>query len=160
MGQNKWSIVRECERRVAWVPMSRLLVISLSLCLTLATLDARAQEGSRTLKLAVPAATDNNRLPTKHIVQTQSGRISYLKAPTLIVWGTDDVYFDVKWSHWLADNIPGARCRVEFKGARLFFPEERSEDFNQELRAHWQIAQHKQPNKEPALVGVTPRVKL
>ena len=71
------------------------------------------------------------------------GRLKTLKAPTLIVWGTDDVYFDVKWSHWLADNIPGTRRRVEFKGARVFFPEERWEEFNKELRAHWQAAQQK-----------------
>ena len=64
-----------------------------------------------------------------------------LQAPTLIVWGTDDVYFDLKWSHWLADNIPGIRRRVEFKGARIFFPEERWQEFNQELRAHWQTSQ-------------------
>jgi pimeloyl-ACP methyl ester carboxylesterase len=50
------------------------------------------------------------------------GRLKTLKAPTLIVWGTDDVYFDVKWSHWLAQTIPGTRRRVEFKDARLFFP--------------------------------------
>jgi pimeloyl-ACP methyl ester carboxylesterase len=68
-------------------------------------------------------------------------RLNTLKAPTLIVWGTDDVYFDVKWSHWLADNIPGTRRRVEFKGARIFFPEERSAEFNKELRAHWLAAQ-------------------
>jgi pimeloyl-ACP methyl ester carboxylesterase len=29
------------------------------------------------------------------------------KAPTLIVRGTDDVYFPLKWSYWLAQNIPG-----------------------------------------------------
>jgi pimeloyl-ACP methyl ester carboxylesterase len=68
-------------------------------------------------------------------------QLKKLKAPTLIVWGTDDVYFDVKWSHWLADNIPGTRRRVEFKDARIFFPEERWEEFNQELRAHWQAVQ-------------------
>jgi pimeloyl-ACP methyl ester carboxylesterase len=60
-----------------------------------------------------------------------------LKVPTLIVWGTDDVYFDVQWSHWLADTIPGTRRRVELPGARIFFPEERAAEFNQELRAHW-----------------------
>jgi len=65
------------------------------------------------------------------------GRLKTLKAPTLIVWGTDDVYFDVKWSQWLADTIPGAR-RVEFEGARIFFPEERWAAFNKELAAHWQ----------------------
>lgn len=61
-----------------------------------------------------------------------------LQAPTLIVWGTDDVYFDVRWSHWLADTIPGTRRRVELQGARIFFPEERADEFNRELRAHWE----------------------
>lgn len=65
------------------------------------------------------------------------GRLKTLTAPTLIVWGTDDVYFDVKWAYWLAQTIPGARRPVEFKGARIFFPEERADAFNRELRAHW-----------------------
>ena len=77
------------------------------------------------------AAFDN-----KHTVAI-AGRLRALKAPTLIVWGTDDVYFDVKWSRWLAETIPGTRRRVEFEGARIFFPEERWEEFNRELRAHW-----------------------
>jgi pimeloyl-ACP methyl ester carboxylesterase len=64
-------------------------------------------------------------------------QLKRLKAPTLIVWGTDDIYFDVKWSHWLAKTIPGARRRKEFDGARLFFPEERWQAFNAELREHW-----------------------
>jgi pimeloyl-ACP methyl ester carboxylesterase len=63
-----------------------------------------------------------------------------LKAPTLIVWGTDDVYFDVRWSKWLAETIPGTRRRVELPNARIFFPEERWAEFNAELRAHWQAA--------------------
>lgn len=60
-----------------------------------------------------------------------------LRAPTLIVWGTDDVYFDVRWSHWLAEVIPGTKRRVELSGARIFFPEERALEFNRELRTHW-----------------------
>jgi pimeloyl-ACP methyl ester carboxylesterase len=64
-------------------------------------------------------------------------KLKTLKAPTLIVWGTDDIYFDVKWSRWLADTIPGTKRRVEFKGARIFFPEERWEEFNRELRGFW-----------------------
>lgn len=60
-----------------------------------------------------------------------------LQAPTLIVWGTDDIYFDVQWSRWLAELIPGTRRRVELQGARIFFPEERPAEFNRELRAHW-----------------------
>ncbi len=69
---------------------------------------------------------------------TIENRLKMLKAPTLIVWGTDEVYFDVKWSRWLADTIPGTRRRVELKDARIFFPEERWQEFNQELREHWQ----------------------
>ena len=68
------------------------------------------------------------------------GHLKTLNTPTLIVWGTDDVYFDVKWSRWLADTIPGTRRRAEFEGARIFFPEERWADFNQELRHHWLAA--------------------
>lgn len=83
------------------------------------------------------AAFDN-----KHTLVIEA-RLKTLKAPTLIVWGTDDVYFDVKWSHWLADTIPGTRRRVELQGARIFFPEERWEDFNKELRAHWQVTEQK-----------------
>lgn len=60
-----------------------------------------------------------------------------LQAPTLVVWGTDDVYFDVRWSRWLADTIPGTVRRVELEGARIFFPEERAGEFNRELRMHW-----------------------
>jgi pimeloyl-ACP methyl ester carboxylesterase len=63
-----------------------------------------------------------------------------LQAPTLIVWGTDDVYFDVKWARWLERTIPGVRRRLELEGARLFFPEERWQTLNSELRAHWEGA--------------------
>jgi pimeloyl-ACP methyl ester carboxylesterase len=77
------------------------------------------------------AAFDN-----KHTVAVE-GRLRQLKAPTLIVWGTDDVYFDVRWSRWLAETIPGTRRRIELHGARIFFPEERAAEFNQDLRAHW-----------------------
>ena len=59
------------------------------------------------------------------------------RVPTLIVWGTDDVYFDVKWSQWLARTIPGTRRRIELEGARIFLAEERWRQFNGELRTHW-----------------------
>jgi len=80
------------------------------------------------------AAFDN-----KHTLAIED-RLKTLQAPTLIAWGTDDVYFDVKWAHWLGDNIPGARRRVELQGARIFFPEERWQEFDKELRSHWQLA--------------------
>src|SRR5580700_7960798 len=96
----------------------------------------RTEQRTRDLQRFL-AAFDN-----KHTLAIED-RLKTLKAPTLIVWGTDDVYFDVKWSHWLADNIPGTRRRVEFKGARVFFPEERWEEFDKELRAHLLAAQQK-----------------
>jgi len=96
----------------------------------------RTEQRTRDLQRFL-AAFDN-----KHTLAIEA-QLKTLKAPTLIVWGTDDVYFDVKWSHWLAENIPGTRRRVEFKGARIFFPEERWEEFNEELREHWQAAQQK-----------------
>jgi len=65
-------------------------------------------------------------------------RLKALRAPTLIVWGTDDVYFDVKWGRWLSETIPGTRRYVELKGARIFFPEERWQEFDQELRVQWE----------------------
>jgi pimeloyl-ACP methyl ester carboxylesterase len=91
----------------------------------------RTEQRTRDLQRFL-AAFDN-----QHTLAIEA-RLKTLQAPALIVWGTDDVYFDVKWSHWLADNIPGAQRRVEFEGARIFFPEERWEEFNRELRAHWQ----------------------
>jgi len=60
-----------------------------------------------------------------------------LKAPALIIWGDDDIYFDVKWSKWLEEALSGTRRRVVFEGARIFFPEERSQRFNEELRSFW-----------------------
>jgi pimeloyl-ACP methyl ester carboxylesterase len=76
------------------------------------------------------AAFDN-----RHTVAIES-QLRQLHAPTLIAWATDDVYFPVKWAYWLADAIPGAKPPVEIPGARIFFPEERPETFNQLLRAH------------------------
>ena len=70
-----------------------------------------------------------------HTTRIEKGLRS-LQAPTLVAWGTDDIYFHVKWSRWLADAIPGTRRRVEFDGGRIFFPEERWAQFNEELRAH------------------------
>ena len=76
---------------------------------------------------------------SKHTVAAEA-QLRKLNAPTLIAWGTDDVYFDVRWSHWLAKTIPGTRKRIEFEGARIFFPEERALEFNRELRSHWLAA--------------------
>ena len=78
------------------------------------------------------AAFDN-----KHTLAIED-RLKQLQAPTLIVWGTDDVYFPVVWARWLAKTIPGTKRSVVLTGARIYFPEERWAEFNRELRAHWQ----------------------
>ena len=77
-----------------------------------------------------------NAFDSRHTVEIETP-LRQLRAPTLIVWGTDDIYFNEKWAHWLEKAIPGIRRRVDFESARLFFPEERASAFNQELKAHW-----------------------
>src|SRR5262249_21008596 len=89
----------------------------------------RSEQRTRDLERFV-AAFDN-----KHTVAVES-KLHQLNAATLMVWGTDDVYFPVKWAHWLAKTIPGAKPPVELPAARIFVPEERSETFNQLLRRH------------------------
>ncbi len=60
-----------------------------------------------------------------------------LEAPTLIVWGTADIFFPVKWAYWLRGAIPGARDVVELEGAKLFFPWERPVELATALRSFW-----------------------
>jgi pimeloyl-ACP methyl ester carboxylesterase len=81
-----------------------------------------------------------NAFDNRHTVAIED-KLRQLQAPTLIVWGTDDIYFAVKWSHWLAQAIPGTTRRIEFGGARIFLPEERAQAFNRELQAHWLASQ-------------------
>jgi pimeloyl-ACP methyl ester carboxylesterase len=89
----------------------------------------RTEQRTRDLQRFV-AAFDH-----KHTVAIEP-KLRQLQAPTLIVWGTDDIYFPVKWAHWLAETIPGAKPPVELERARLFFIEERAELFNGLLREH------------------------
>ena len=89
----------------------------------------RSEQRTRDLQRFV-AAFDH-----KHTVIIEP-QLRKLRAPTLIVWGTDDLYFPVKWAYWLAEAIPGAKPPVELAGARIFFPEERAEALNQLLRDH------------------------
>ncbi len=62
-----------------------------------------------------------------------------LDAPTLLVWGTDDAFFELTWAHRLADTIPGATL-IELDGARLFFPLERPGQLVAALERHWAVA--------------------
>jgi len=77
-----------------------------------------------------------NAFDSRHTVAIED-RLRHVQAPTLIAWGADDIYFDLKWSHWLEKTIPGTKRRVELESARIFFPEERSAEFNDALRTHW-----------------------
>jgi pimeloyl-ACP methyl ester carboxylesterase len=63
--------------------------------------------------------------------------LATLTAPTLIAWGTDDVFFELRWAHWLQQLIPGAREVVELEGARLFLPLERAHELAGLLRGLW-----------------------
>src|ERR1700729_4271310 len=63
--------------------------------------------------------------------------LARLQVPTLIVWGTDDIFFRPKWAYWLRDTIPGATEVVEIDGGRLFFPDERAAKLTVALRRHW-----------------------
>jgi len=60
-----------------------------------------------------------------------------LRAPTLIVWGTGDNFFDVTWAYQLKETIPGATAVIEVPGAKLFFPEERPDVLAGHLRQFW-----------------------
>jgi pimeloyl-ACP methyl ester carboxylesterase len=64
--------------------------------------------------------------------------LARLQVPTLIVWGTGDVFFRRKWAYWLRDTIPGASEVVEIDGGRLFFPDERAAELTAALRRHWE----------------------
>jgi pimeloyl-ACP methyl ester carboxylesterase len=87
-------------------------------------------EGARQLERAV------NALNAEDLIAVEP-KLEKLEVPTLIVWGSGDVFFDVKWAHWLRDRIPGAGDVVELPDARLFYPEERADDLVPHLLAHW-----------------------
>ncbi len=70
-------------------------------------------------------------------IEAAGGQLRTLNVPTLLVWGTADTMFPVKWAYHLRDLIPGAREVIEIDGAKLFFPEERPEDLVPHLRRLW-----------------------
>lgn len=60
-----------------------------------------------------------------------------LDVPTLIVWGTGDSAFGLKWAYLLRDSVAGAKEVVEVDGAKVFFPDERPGDLIPHLRRFW-----------------------
>jgi pimeloyl-ACP methyl ester carboxylesterase len=70
-------------------------------------------------------------------IEAAGGQLRILQAPTLLVWGTGDENFDVKWAYHLRDMIPGAHEVIEIEGAKIFFPEERPADLVPHLGRLW-----------------------
>lgn len=70
-------------------------------------------------------------------IEAVGGQLRALQLPTLLVWGTAETSFPLRWAYHLRDMIPGAREVIEIDGARMFFPEERPEDLIPHLRRHW-----------------------
>jgi pimeloyl-ACP methyl ester carboxylesterase len=66
-----------------------------------------------------------------------TGALATLDVPTMIVWGTGDAAFGIKWAYKLRDAIRGATDVIEVEGAKAFFPEERPADLVPRLRTHW-----------------------
>jgi pimeloyl-ACP methyl ester carboxylesterase len=75
-----------------------------------------------------------------------------LHVPTLVAWGTNDVFFPLHWAYWLKGTIPGVTEVVELHGARLFFPDERADEFMSHLKRHW--AAHPVGGQTPELALV------
>jgi pimeloyl-ACP methyl ester carboxylesterase len=104
-----------------------------------ATIDAYLQPFAQSPRRMGELERFINAFDCRHTLAIEDG-LRTLEAPTLIAWGTDDVYFPLEWSRWLQRTIPGTTRRIDFPGARIFFPEERPEAFNRELRAHFAAA--------------------
>jgi pimeloyl-ACP methyl ester carboxylesterase len=64
-------------------------------------------------------------------------QLAQLTVPTLIVWGTGDAFFPLKWGQRLAELIPGTTKLCALDGARMHFPDERAQEFLPLLRQHW-----------------------
>jgi pimeloyl-ACP methyl ester carboxylesterase len=87
-------------------------------------------DGARMLERAITALRPDDMLAIEP-------RLAELEAPTLIVWGTGDTFFDVEWAYWLRDAIKGAERVVEISDAKLFLPDERADELVPILRDHW-----------------------
>lgn len=100
----------------------------------------------KVLEYFKPFATEEGARQIEHRINSLTGSedltsiepmLRKLDVPTLIVWGTGDQYFDIKWAHWLRDTIPGASEVVEIEGGKLFFPDERADELVPHIRKHW-----------------------
>lgn len=65
-------------------------------------------------------------------------QLARLRVPTLIVWGTGDPFFPVKWGRRLAGLIAGPTQFITISGARMHFPDEHADIFLSVLQRHWE----------------------
>ena len=63
--------------------------------------------------------------------------LARLMVPTLIAWGSGDIFFDRSWAQWLSETIPGTVDMVEVPGAKLLWPLEHPEILAARLRDLW-----------------------
>jgi pimeloyl-ACP methyl ester carboxylesterase len=88
-------------------------------------------DGARRLERFMTASSADELMAVEPQLRT-------LDTPTLIAWGTGDLFFEPYWSQRLKDMIPGVETVVEIPGGMLFYPDERAEDLIPYLRAHWE----------------------
>jgi pimeloyl-ACP methyl ester carboxylesterase len=65
--------------------------------------------------------------------------LAQLDAPTQLVWGTGDPFFETFWTERLQAMIPGVERITDLPDAMLFFPDERADEFIPLLRSFWEL---------------------
>jgi pimeloyl-ACP methyl ester carboxylesterase len=68
-------------------------------------------------------------------------RLRQLGAPALIVWGSADPFFEIRWAHWLRDALQDVRRLIEIPRGKLFLPLDRPDELAADLLAHWATVQ-------------------
>ena len=63
--------------------------------------------------------------------------LSRLQLPTLLAWGTRDIFFGPKWGRAFARALGASATLVEVAGGRLFWPMERPDELAALLVPHW-----------------------
>lgn len=99
------------------------------------------RDGARELERAITSLTATDLIA----VEPQLARLA---VPTMIAWGTADVFFELSLAHRLKDQIQGATRVTEIPGGKLFFPEERGGELAVHLREHWTAGDYREAGVE------------
>jgi pimeloyl-ACP methyl ester carboxylesterase len=106
---------------------------NLLLAFSPAYLDENPQEVQRVIALRaanqVPENAYQHQLQAAFVFNTEA-RVAEIKAPTLVLTGTEDIIVPFSNSQNLAARIPGAQLRLIEGGSHTFFIE-RADEFNQ-----------------------------